>query len=161
MDGLVLKITNDLIVYLERRGLTVRNIKLKFLARNSTLAGGEFRFFSNSTDLYSMTLPILSSNYLCSAGAFPVLDNLVASNNNLPFKNEYSWSNITDRRLLVKSIESNNAFFASYQTETERYVELMTSLFDEYTANINSAISTRLNSYVDPCYVDDGYVSPN
>ena len=37
----------------------------------------------------------------------------------------------------------------------------MNDLFDQYVKNINTAIETRLNSYVDPCYVDSGYVSPN
>ena len=37
----------------------------------------------------------------------------------------------------------------------------MYSLFDTYTKNVNVAIQTRLNSYMDPCYVDAGYVSPN
>jgi hypothetical protein len=37
----------------------------------------------------------------------------------------------------------------------------MLKSIDEYTTNINNGIKVRLNSYVDPCYVDAGYVSPN
>jgi hypothetical protein len=162
VDGLVLKITNDLIVSLERRGLTLRNLRVKFLSRDSTLVGGEYRTYVDSNAFYSVSLPILNDiRYLCSAGTFPVLDNVVVTNTNFPFKNEYSWTNITNSRNLVKSIESNNQFFAQYQIDTERYVELMLELFDGYIANVNSAINARLSAYVDPCYVDDGYVSPN
>ena len=42
-----------------------------------------------------------------------------------------------------------------------RYIDLMYKLFDTYTKNVRAAIDVRLNSYVDPCYVDAGYVSPN
>jgi hypothetical protein len=162
VDELILKISNDLIVLLERRGLTVKNIKVKYLSRDSRLSGGDFRVYTDSSSFYSMVSPILNSDkYLCSAGPFPVIENLTVTNNNLPFKNDYIWSNITDSRILVKSVELNNELSALYNLDVERYAELMRSFFDEYTANINSGIRTRLNAYVDPCYVDDGYISPN
>lgn len=162
MDGLILKITNDLIVSLERRGLTVKNIKIKLLSRDSRLTGGDFRIYSTASAFYSMSSPILNSvNYLCSAGPFPVIENITLTNNNLSFSNDYIWSNITDARILVKSFELNNQLSELYGADVERYSTLMVNFFDEYTANINSGIRTRLNAYVDPCYVDDGYVSPN
>ena len=160
MDGLILKITNDLISILERKGLSIKNIRVKQLSRDSKLNSVEFRTYSDSNNFYAMASSVLNStSYLCSAGTFPVLENLVIVNNNLPFKNEYSWSNITDRRSVVRTLETNN--FENYEAEIQRYLDLMLSSFDEYTKNINDAIKVRLNAYVDPCYVDAGYVSPN
>ena len=42
-----------------------------------------------------------------------------------------------------------------------RYKQLMNDIFDQYVKDVNSSIEIRLNSFVDPCYVDAGYVSPN
>lgn len=160
MDGLILKITNDLISILERKGLTVKNIRVKQLSRDSRLNSVDFKSYSDSSNFYAMSSAILnSSSYLCSAGTFPVIENLVVVNNNLPFGNQYSWSNITDRRTVVSTLDTNN--FENYEAEIQRYLTLMLSSFDEYTRNINDAIKVRLNAYVDPCYVDAGYVSPN
>jgi hypothetical protein len=162
VDGLILKITNDLISSLERRGLTVKDIKIKMLSRDSRLSGGDFRIYSTASNFYSMSSSILNSNnYLCSAGPFPVIETITLTNNNLPFSNDYVWSNITDARILVKRFELNNQSSTLYEADVERYADVMRSFFDEYTANINSGIRARLNSYVDPCYVDDGYISPN
>ena len=36
-----------------------------------------------------------------------------------------------------------------------------TKLLSKYKKDVDNAIDIRLNSYVDPCYVDAGYVSPN
>lgn len=149
-------------VTMEKRGLTAKNIKIKFLSRDSRLSGGDFRNYSDYSSFYSSVSTILDSDrYLCSAGPFPVIENLTITNNNLPFKNDYIWSNITDSRILVKSIELNNELSSLYDIEVNKYSEIMRSFFDEYTSNINSGIRARLNSYVDPCYVDDGYISPN
>ena len=37
----------------------------------------------------------------------------------------------------------------------------MNKLINWYILNTDKAIKARLDSYVDPCYIDSGYVSPN
>ncbi len=73
----------------------------------------------------------------------------------------YYWRNITEKRLLTKGVLYDTARNNFYDKEVQRYVDLMNSKFDQYTTNIGNSISIRLNSYMDPCYVDAGYVSPN
>jgi hypothetical protein len=102
-----------------------------------------------------------SPNPLCSAGEFPVIENIEIRNENLYFKNEYRWYNITQSRTLVESIAYDSYRKEFQDNEVIRYKNLMNDIFDQYVKDINSAIETRLNSYVDPCYVDAGYVSPN
>ena len=160
MDGLLLKISFDFLTLLEKKGLTVKNVKVKYLSRDTKLAGTKYVLYPALNNFYSANSDILTSRrYLCSAGPFPVVENIILINTNLPFKNEYEWRNVTDKRLLVKNIQLNN--FANYDAEIQRYIKLMNEMFDTYVTNVNAAIKARLNVYVDPCYVDAGYVSPN
>ncbi len=48
-----------------------------------------------------------------------------------------------------------------YELDSVRYVAFQREKILRYVADCNSAVEVRLGSYVDPCYVDAGYVSPN
>jgi hypothetical protein len=48
-----------------------------------------------------------------------------------------------------------------YETTIQKYLDLMNEKIDAYVSNARNGIKVRLNSYMDPCYVDAGYVSPN
>lgn len=162
MDGLLLKITYDFLNELEKRGLTSSAIRVKFLSRDAALRGLTFKSFSDFaayTKEYGSI--IFDRRYLCSAGPFIVIENLVIDNKNLNFSNIYLWYNITDKRILTKKIQFDSVRNGFYDNDIQRYIDLMHKLIDTYTKNINAAIRTRLDSYVDPCYVDAGYVSPN
>ena len=106
--------------------------------------------------------PVLNSpRYLCSAGPFPVITNVDLINQNLTFTNSYSWYDITRSRRLVKTVQRDPTRQQIYEALAQKYVDLMNKSLDTYTLNVNKGIKERLNSYVDPCYVDAGYVSPN
>ena len=162
MDGLLLTINRDFLNNLEKRGLNVANLKVRYLIRDIGKKGNRYKPFDSLlqyTNFHSKVMGMV--NPLCSAGEFPIIENIEIKNENLYFKNEYRWYNITETRTVVESI-AYDSFRNDFQiSEVERYKKLMYELFDEYTKNINVAIETRLNSYVDPCYVDAGYVSPN
>lgn len=162
MDGLLLKIAYDFLNDLNNRGLFSTNIKIKLLSRDSKLNSHLTKTYSDFSSFTNENSAIIfNRRFLCSAGDFPIIENIVIDNSNLKFTNKYSWSNITNRRLLVKNIQYDITRIDMYEAETQRYLDLMNKLMDSYTSNINKAISIRLNSYVDPCYVDAGYVSPN
>jgi hypothetical protein len=162
VDGLLLKITYDFLNELEKRGLTSSAIRVKFLSRDATLKGLTFKSFSDfASYIKEYESIIFDRRYLCSAGPFLVIENLVINNKNLNFSNIYYWYNITDKRILNKKIQFDSVRAGFYEKDIQRYIDLMYKLIDTYTKNVNTAIKTRLDSYVDPCYVDAGYVSPN
>jgi hypothetical protein len=162
MDGLLLTINRDFLSKLENRGLKVANLKVRYLIRDIGYKGNRYKPF-NTLNAYNLHHAKImdSPNPLCSAGEFPVIENIEIHNENLYFKNEYRWYNITQSRTLVESIAYDSFRKEFQESETIRYKNLMNDIFDQYVRDINSAIETRLNSYVDPCYVDAGYVSPN
>ncbi len=124
--------------------------------------GNKFRPFPSIAKYREFFNPILNSqNYLCSAGDFPVIENIEIINTNFNFVNAYNWFNITEKRYFVKKIQYDSFRKDFYESEVLRYETLMYSLIDTYISNVNKAIDVRFNSYVDPCYVDAGYVSPN
>ena len=162
MDGLLIKINDDFLKNLESRGLSVKNLKIRFLIRDLARKGNRYRPFRNMSEYRNFFAGILGAqNYLCSAGDFPVIENIQLDNTNFNFTNSYNWYNITENRYFVKSIQYDSFRKDFYEAEVLRYESLMNSLIDRYITNINRAIEVRLNSYVDPCYVDAGYVSPN
>ena len=165
MDGLLIKINDDFIKTLNSRGLGVGYIRAKFLVRDivseNAMKGYRYRTFNDISSFNSYFSPILSSkNYLCSAGDFPVIENIEIINRNLSFENSYKWYNISENRSFVKKIKYDSFRNNIYIPETEKYESLMNSLLDQYLTNISNSIDIRLNSYMDPCYVDAGYVSP-
>lgn len=164
MDGLLVKINFDFLKELESRKLITSGIRIKFLMRDSSRQGNLYKSYANFAAFQNdpdVKLILADSKYLCSAGFFPVVENIVLTNNNLTFSNRYAWYNITGSRYNVKTVTYDSARAAIYDAQLKNYVTLSNTLFDTYTKNVNSAIAIRLNSYMDPCYVDAGYVSPN
>ncbi len=162
MDGLLLRITYDFLNLLERKGLTSTSIRVKFLSRDSKLRGNRYKSYKDLKTFADDNREILfSRRFLCSAGEFPVIENVVLTNQNLNFKNNFRWYNITQSRKLIKEVQYDSNRKDIYEREVQRYLDLMNQSIDEYIKNLSSSIKIRLDSYVDPCYVDAGYVSPN
>ncbi len=162
MDGLLLKINHDFLRVLEKRGLKVKSLKIRFLVRDIGRKGHRYVSYRSLAAYDLMASKVLNNGkYLCSAGDFPIIENLELENANLKFINEYQWYNISENRYMVKKIEYDGFREKIYNKELVRYESLMNDLINKYVSDIQNAIDIRLNSYVDPCYVDAGYVSPN
>ena len=162
MDGLLLKISYDFLNLLERRGLATSSIRIKFLPKDPSLRFSVYRNSADFADFKNTYGPIIfNRKYLCSSGEFPVIENLVLTNKNLNFDNQFFWYNITNQRKLLKKIKYDEQRKDIYEREIQRYIDFMYKAFDEYTKNVNKAIAERMNKYVDPCYVDAGYIAPN
>ena len=162
MDGLLTKINYDFLLNLKNLGLSPTKIRVKYISRDSKINTSAFVSFDTFNDFIAYHSAILNSNrYLCSSGDFPIIQNLVLDNLNLNFKNTYSWLDITDSKRLRKNLPNDPIREAVQEAATQKYINLMYEKIDEYVTNAKNGIKVRLNSYMDPCYVDAGYVSPN
>jgi len=162
MDGLLLTINQDFLNYCESRGLKVSSIRVRYVVRNSTKRSHKFRSFRTLSDYNKYHSSVFSlGNPLCSAGSFPIIENIEFDNQNLIFENSYRWYNISEKRKLVEKIRFDSFRIEKQKEEVKRYKSLMNKLIDWYILNTNNAIKTRLESFVDPCYVDANYVNPN
>ena len=162
MDGLLIKINFDFLQNLKRQGLIPYNIRVKYVSRDSKQTTALSKTFATHEAFDLFHAPILNAaRYLCSAGEFPIIQNLEIRNTNLNFINSYAWYDITSTKRLVKTIQRDPVRQAIYESLTQKYVDLQTKSINIYGANVKKGITDRLNSYVDPCYVDAGYVSPN
>ena len=164
MDGLLLKINYEFLLDLKKKGLNPNDIRIKLRPRDSVVSGNRTLFttiedFDHFNRAYGYI--INDPKFLCYAGPFPVIENIRLVNQNLSFKNIYRWYNITESKKMIREIQYDSLRKDFYESEIQRYLDLMNQSIDDYTAKINKAISVRLNAYVDPCYVDINYVDPN
>jgi hypothetical protein len=164
VDGLLLRINYDFLVDLIKKGLEPTDIRIRLRPRDMIVTGYKtifrnIRDFEEFNSVYGMV--IKDRHYQCYAGPFPIIENIRLNNKNLSFKNVYRWYNITESRTLIREIQYDSLRKDFYESEIQRYLDLMNKMLDDYTKTANAAIDVRLNSYVDPCYVDAGYVSPN
>lgn len=160
LDGLILQITYDFLVNLQKRGLMPSEIRMKLISQDSSVSGSSLITYKSIADFYENWKYIIEDRkFLCSVGNFPIVQNILINNKNLNFENTYHWYNLLGDRYLVKKIKFDSARSLIYEKEIQRYLDLMNQLIDEYTENISRAIKSRTELYVDPCYVDSGYIS--
>lgn len=162
MDGLLIKRNDDFITDIQRRGLKIKSIKVRFLIRDAGKRGHRYRNFNTLESFKLFFASILNSpKFLCSAGDFPIIENIELENQNIGFVNNYKFYNISENRYFVKSIQYDSARKDFFNTEVIRYESLLSALFNSYMAIVNISVATRLNTYTDPCYVDENYVEKN
>lgn len=159
LDGLILRITYDFLVNLQRRGLHPSNMRVRLISRDSSISNTSLVTYKSVSEFYENWRFILDDRkFLCSVGKFPVIQNILIDNKNLNFKNLYQWYDIMEDRYLVKTIKFDSDRSSIYEKEIQRYLDLMNQLIDQYIKDINKAIRSRIELYVDPCYVDAGYI---
>lgn len=164
MDGLLSKISYDLLVLFERKGLIASDVRVKYLVRDFdvTISRSSFTTYNTLSAAKAHFETVVNDNrYLCSAGPLPVIENITLTNKNLNFFSEFRVLNVREKRYMQKRLKYDTNRSAFYEAEVEKYIKLINELLDQYKKDTTNAIIARLESYVDPCYVDAGYVSPN
>lgn len=160
LDGLVLKITYDFLINLENNGLNLSNIRIRNISRDSSFGGDIFVNYSNTKNFFDRWKDILEDRkFLCRVGSFPVLQNIQIINKNLNFSNLYKWYDVLGNRYFITNIKLDTSRSKIYEKEIQRYIDLINKLLDQYKIDVMNAISSRTQLYVDPCYVDGGYIS--
>ncbi len=160
LDGLILQITYDFLINLQKRGLMSSEIRMKLISRDSSISNASYITYKSITDFYENWSYIIEDRkFLCSVGNFPVVQNILITNKNLNFENTYHWYNVLGDRYLMKKIKFDSARSLIYEKEIQRYLDLMNQLIDQYIKDVSRAIKSRTDLYVDPCYVDAGYIS--
>lgn len=137
-------------------------MRVKHVPRNRHTRSFVFKPYANGEEyLAAFRDAMLHPRFLCSAGLFPVIENIELTNQNLTHYNSFRWYNLFGAPKLVTTLKQDEMRGAKYEADAVRYVAFQREKIEQYVANCNSAIEVRLGSYVDPCYVDAGYVSPN
>ena len=164
MDGLVLKINSEFLKFLIDNGLSIDYLKVSILSRDYSRSIRRYIPYM-SIDEYNTDYSAITTSFQCLnyAGNFAVIDTIYLTNTNLPFHNEYRWSNIIDEpETKLETIFKFDSFRSTfYESEVERYRVFTKKCIDAYRQIIDQSIQIRLYSYVDPNYVEYGYVLPN
>lgn len=162
MDGLTAKINYDFIIELKKRGYLASDLKVRYKQKDSNprVVSRSFGYRTYESFISSLSF-VNEPNYLCYAGELGIIENLKLSVTSKNFTIVFSCFNITETQTINHKVSFDNKRNEFYTTEVERIQKTIIDLFDKYKQNINNAIDTRINSFLDPCYVDAGYVSPN
>mgnify|MGYP007122143345 CR=1 FL=1 len=137
-------------------------MRVKHLPRNRHTRSYVFKPYASGADyLAEFGEAMVHPRVLCSAGLFPVIENIELTNQNLSHYNSFRWYNLFGGMKLVTTLKQDGLRGDRYEVDAERYIAFQREKIEQYVANCNSAVEVRLGSYVDPCYVDAGYVSPN
>lgn len=160
MDGLLLRIAYDLLLDLGKNGMEVGRMRVKSTPRGhrgrrfrySTYTGPEFlSYFEDAVN---------HPRYLCSAGDFPVIECIETHNEgNLKFHNSYRWYDLFGKVNVVQSSRYDGLRGEKYASDIARYLQWQRDRFAQYVTDCGVAIEARNSEYVDPCYVDAGYVA--
>ncbi len=163
MDGLLLRIAYDLVYDLHRNGLDVGRMRLQHVPKGS-VGGRKFRYSTYASGngfLSALSEAMSSPRYLCMSGDYPLVVNLDATNTNVSFHNSYKWVDLFGRFSMSSTVGLDVQRSARRDEVVDRYVGYQRERLLRYVSDSSAAMAVRSASYVDPCYVDAGYVSPN
>jgi len=163
VDGLVSKITYDFLQNLSNRGYDASFIRIgyriKDSVRSNILSSKTHPTLSSTLNQFSFTQT--DTKYLCYSGPFPVISNLKINVNYSKFSLSFSYFDILGSRMIKQTSKFDSLRNSAYSIESQKVENVINGLMDKYKKDIETAIKIRVESYLDPCYVDSGYVSPN
>lgn len=162
MDGLLLRINYDFLTFLGRNGLKVGPMRVKHVPRNRSTRSFVFKSYGSGAEYIAMfSSAMLHPRFLCSAGEFPLIESIEVTNDNLTHHSSYRWYNLFGATKMVKTIQDDGKRNDRYELDSARYEDFQRQRIAQYVLDATSGVDVRLSSYVDPCYVDAGYISPN
>lgn len=160
MDGLLLRIAYDLVLDLGKNGMEVDRLRVKSVPRGTRGRRFKFESYTGSDFLSYFADAVSHPRYLCAAGDFPVIECIETHNeSNLGFYNSYRWYDLSGRMNVVQTRRYDGLRGSKYASDVDRYLQWQRDRFTRYVADCGASIEARNSEYVDPCYVDAGYVT--
>lgn len=145
-----------------QRRLTPSNIKM--IAFNRLTPGQYTVRYSATSDIKTINSTIfdtLGDPKKCQVGDRVQIENLLLTNQNLPFPNQFSIYNVTGEIRIIDKVRFDLIKNQFYLDEIERFKKLLQSIFSDYVTNFNAYKAELDACYVDPCYVDPYYNCPD
>ena len=160
LDITTLENTYLLLQELETQGFVSYKLVFKVVSKST----GKITY-ANFTDLqdffnrYSSLLTYAGPNKYCIVGDFVYLENIKFINTAVPYKNNILYYNITSGNPQVKKeLDYNTNKNAFFEQDVKKFVAYLKEMLVSYINRNNQLVEIRESAYVDPCYVDPGYV---
>ena len=145
---------------LEKTNFICKDIKLKVVTKDRSRV--YLVTYKTLNELYLANKTAIDNNKpnrYCIVGDYPFIENITIINNVTNYVSEYYYYNVTSNNPFCRdktNFDSKRNKF--YDFDKSKYIEyIKTELVEHNTRNIDLA-DIRLNSFVDVCYVDPGYV---
>ena len=146
---------------LETQGFVSYKLVFKVVSRiNRKITFFNFENLQDFYNRYSILLTNTSPNRYCIVGDFVYLENIKFINNAVPYENNIFYYNITSGNPQIKKdLRYNNNKNAFFEQDVKKFVAYLKESLIAYINRNDMLMETRQSAYVDPCYVDPGYVS--
>ena len=143
------------------RNVSVSDIKLKFkgFLKPSTYTK-LYRVLDSITNTHP-DIKLSSQQKKCLYGDISQIEEVVITNKNFPFFNEFHVYNITGTIRIVDKVRFNGLNKNFYIDEIQRYKKLLISVFTKYISSWTEYKKRMDEYYVVGCYVDKYYNGPD
>ena len=158
----IVKFNQDFLLSLKRKqNFSSKNIKLKF---TRYIKGEKYTETIASVEGISSRYPdvLLSKKAReCMYGDLSSITEVLITNNNLPFFNEFKLSDIDGTLRISDRVRYNGLNKSFYSEEIERFKKQLISIFKKYIINLKATVDLMNACYVNACYVDNNYNCEN
>lgn len=154
----LLVFNHDFIKGLQReRNILASDIKLKFKGFNTPKTYTSLYRDLGSMVKYHPQMSLSSDARKCLSGDCSEIEEILITNNNFPFYNEFHVYNITGTIRIVDKVRLNELNNDFYTEEIQRYKKMLIKVFSNYRLDWAAYKAKVDECYVQSCYVDDYY----
>lgn len=157
MDGLLSRVLYDLAIDLQRNGMVLGRSRVKLLPRSGTYSTSTS--YQDGQALLTELDFVTRVRYLCQVGGYPILSNIELRTSS-PSGYTISVYDATGSAKVTTVSPLDNARSTNIDAVVEKYAEYVRGRVAQYANDCQISLAARTSLYVDPCYVDAGYVSP-
>jgi hypothetical protein len=139
------------------RNILSSDIKLKFKGFDTPKTYTSLYHDLGSMIKYHPQMSLSATARKCLSGDSSEIEELLITNNNFPFYNEFHVYNITGTIRIVEKVRLNELNNDFYTSEIQRYKKMIEKIFSNYLI-VRAEYKARIDEcYVQSCYVDNYY----
>jgi hypothetical protein len=154
----LLVFNHDFIKGLQReRNILASDIKLKFKGFDTPKTYTSLYRDLGSMVKYHPQMSLSSEARKCLSGDCSEIEEILITNKNFPFYNEFHVYNITGTIRIVDKVRLNELNNDFYTAEIQRYKKMLIKVFSNYRLKWAAYKAKVDECYVQSCYVDDYY----